>query len=162
LVLSSLRCFNTRKAFAQPPNKGLRNCCLSSYRLQPTSRFRPSTSPGWEPGHSLGFFPFQRYHHVTATNEVPTSNAPRSQVFATSQQVFGANTGLPVYSTQLALVGSGPSELYLRTIQNCLQSLGSFAVTCLPWFPSVFRFALPLATHHRGFPLPAITSENGP
>jgi len=60
-------------------------CPLSDFsRLQGLDQ---APSPGWEPGHSLGFLPFQRKNHVAATNEAPASNAPRSQVFATSQQV---------------------------------------------------------------------------
>jgi len=61
------------------------NCTLSDFsRLQGLDQ---APSPGWEPGHSLGFHPFQRRHHIAATKEAPASNAPRSQVFTTSQQV---------------------------------------------------------------------------
>jgi len=60
-------------------------CPLSDFsRLQGLDQ---APIPGWEPGHSLGFLPFQRDNHVAATNETPVSNAPRSQVFTTSQQV---------------------------------------------------------------------------
>jgi hypothetical protein len=71
-------------------NRLTRAFAIITYPLSDFSRLQgldQAPSPGWEPGHSLGFFPFQRYHHIDATKEAPASNAPRSQVFTTSQQV---------------------------------------------------------------------------
>lgn len=129
-----------------------------TYSLSDFSRLQgldQAPSPGWEPGNSLGLNPFQRHHHIAATREAPASNALRSQVFATSQQILCANIGLSVYSTRLALVGSEPSEPNLRTIKYCFQPHGSYAVTCLTWFPSLFRSHSRLL-HHGGLPLPAM------
>jgi hypothetical protein len=44
--------------------------------------------PGWEPGNSLGFLPFQRHHHSVVTKRGPPQIAPRSEVFATLQRVL--------------------------------------------------------------------------
>lgn len=44
MVTSSLRCFYTRKAFTQLPNHCFRGCQLSSFGLQPTSRFGPDAA----------------------------------------------------------------------------------------------------------------------
>jgi hypothetical protein len=71
-------------------NRLIRTCVNIIYPLSDFSRLQgldQAPTPGWEPGYSLGFLPFQRNHHVAATNETPVSDAPRSQVFATSQQV---------------------------------------------------------------------------
>jgi len=139
-------------------NRLTRACANITYPLSDFSRLQgldQAPSPGWEPGHSLGLNPFQRHHHIAATREAPASNALRSQVFATSQQILCANNGLSVYSTRLTLVGSGPSELYLRTIKYCFQPHGSCVVTCLAWFPSFFRSHSRLL-HHGGLPLPAM------
>jgi hypothetical protein len=123
-----------------------------NYPLTDFSRLQgldQALSPGWEPGHSLGFFPFSAITISTRRMKLPSQTLPAPRFSQPLSRFLGANHGLSVYSTRLALVGSGPSEPYLRTIENCFQPPCFYAVTCLTWFPSVFRFALPLATPQR-------------
>jgi len=86
---------------------------------------------------------------TTRRKKLPLRTLPAHRFSQPPSRYIGANHGSLVYSTQQALVGSGPSELYLRTIVDCFQQPCTFVVTCLPWIPSVFQCALPLASPQR-------------
>lgn len=65
----------------------LSNCSLSSYRLQPTSRFLETILSVWDSDVSWSFFPLSAFT-TTTCEQVSNLTASRSQVFSTSQRVF--------------------------------------------------------------------------
>jgi len=114
-----------------------RYCYLSSFRLQPTSGTIQATFPGWEPRHSLGFFPFSAIIITTWRTKLP--NSPLlARRFSQPHGKSNADNNLQVYSTLQALPGFG------------LQSLTSKSI--------VYRFRLPtpapLLTFHGFLPEP--------
>jgi hypothetical protein len=97
---------------------------LFTYPLLGFSRLQGITEipfPGWEPEHSLGFFPFSA--RVTSTRQ--TRFQPRrfsSPGFLNLTTSPNADNNLQVYSTLQALLGSGSSELYLMNGRQLLSS----------------------------------------
>lgn len=106
-------------------------------------------SPGWEPGHSLGFVPFSAITISTRRMKLPLQTLPAHRFSQPFSRFHDVDHGSRVYSTPLALVGLRPSKFYLRTIENCFQSPCFYVVACPTWIPSLFRCAIPLDSPQR-------------
>lgn len=129
----------------QSLNRLIRTCAIITYPLSDFSQLQgldQAPSPGWEPGHSLGFFPFQRYHHIDATKEAPASNAPRSQVFTTSQQVHWRQPWL----TGLFHPVSTRRVLAFRALPRGDRTLFPATLLLRRYLPRMDSFHLPMCT----------------
>jgi len=123
---------------------------LSSCRLRPTSRCSKTLLSVWGPDISWGFPPLSAFIEVTC-EQVSTLTAPRSQVFATSQQVFYASADLRAYSIPLALAGLSLQSLPVQRSPTVFRLNCSFTVARLSRFPFL-RHLCSTAHCHWGFP----------
>lgn len=93
----------------QIPDDGVSIIDIFSSRLQPTSRYVHPDVSGRKPETSLAFLPFQRHPLLTRQTGFRTRRSP-STGFRNLPTGSFVHTTARVYSTPLALVGSGSSE----------------------------------------------------
>lgn len=93
----------------QIPDDGVSIIDIFSSRLQPTSRYVHPDVSGRKPETSLAFLPFQRHPLLTRQTGFRTRRSP-STGFRNLPTGSFVHTTARVYSTPLALVGSGPPE----------------------------------------------------
>jgi hypothetical protein len=135
----------------RPPDNGYPLSKPSSCGLQSTARHVLPLSPGWDPGTSLGLFPFSAIITGRDDTRLPAPSLPAHRFSQPLSRSFVPHDSR-VYSTPQALLGLWSSEFDPETIGYPCRTPCSCVVVPSSWLPSCIQMGTPMPLSTAVFP----------